>query len=409
MPESVVIIGGGISGIAAGTLCRKHNIPCIVVNDGAGVSLPPGKTVVVSPGVHPAKSPLYQQAEAEKREIISEMEFGFRRWHRPVLAITGTNGKTTTTELTVHLLNCCGVKAAAAGNIGRPLSDLASDPQDTEVAVVEVSSFQLEKVEKFAPLAAAILNFASDHLDRYPDGFTGYCNVKKRIFEHVVPENRIWGLSFGDDCSRRVTVDAGILYVDGEKIFDLRESDLPGTHNEENCAAAVELILRILPLETVKSLQFKQALTSFRRGRHRIEKVGVFHGVTYIDDSKGTNPAAVLAAVDSCKDGKIVILLGGLGKGMDFSVLASRADRFRAAVVYGADRERIARVLDGVCPVYIFTDDFAAVVKCAGELALPGDTVLLSPACASMDMFKNYAERGECFRELAIQISGGQK
>ena len=374
-----------------------------MVQDGPGAKLPPGGLIVVSPGVHPAKSPLYQAALASGRPVVSEMEFGFRHWPKPLLAITGTNGKTTTTELTVHLLRECGVKAAPAGNIGRPLSDLAAEPGDAEIAVVEVSSFQLEKVESFAPRAAAILNFASDHIDRYPGGFAEYCAVKERIFARVAPEDRIWGLSFPDR-PRQVTCADGILYWNGEKLFDLGNIDLPGPHNAENAAAACELALRVLPEAVVRSERFAAALKSFRRGRHRIETVLVRNGVTFVDDSKGTNPAAVLAAVDSFSS-PLVILLGGLGKGMDFSPLAERAHRFRAAVVYGADREQLAAVLRGRCPVVECGNDFNAVMRKACELARPGDVVLLSPACASMDMFRNYAERGDRFRELAEQLT----
>ncbi|MBE6399484.1 MAG: UDP-N-acetylmuramoyl-L-alanine--D-glutamate ligase [Lentisphaerae bacterium] len=401
--KSVAVIGGGVSGEAAAKLCGIHGIDCAVVSDGAGAVLPDAELYVVSPGVPPAKSPLYQAAERSGKEVVSELEFGCRFWNKPILAVTGTNGKTTTTELTVHLLQQCGVNAAPAGNIGRPLSDLAADPQDTEVAVVEVSSFQLEKVSAFAPLAAVILNFASDHLDRYPGGFAEYCAVKKRIFDHVAFENRIYGLSFADVASRRVTVTNGMLILDGEPFFDLKESDLPGAHNAENCAAAVELCLRFLPETVVRSAQFIAALQSFKRGRHRIETVKVHNDITYIDDSKGTNPAAVLAAIDSCA-GQIVILLGGLGKGMDFSPLTTRAHRFRAAVVYGADRERIAAVLQGHCEVVRCGTDFREVVAKSCALAQRGDTVLLSPACASMDMFKNYAERGDLFRSLVAEI-----
>ncbi|MCI5779272.1 MAG: UDP-N-acetylmuramoyl-L-alanine--D-glutamate ligase [Lentisphaeria bacterium] len=399
----VVVIGDGVSGRGAAGLAARLGLRCAVVRDGAGATLLPGGLIVVSPGVHPAKSALYQAALASGRPVVSEMEFGFRHWHKPVLAVTGTNGKTTTTELTVHLLRSCGVGAAPAGNIGRPLSDLAADPGDAEVAVAEVSSFQLEKVETFAPLAAVILNFASDHLDRYPGGFAEYCAVKKRIFDRVAPENRIWGLSFAGK-PRRVTCADGRLFLDGKEIFNLAEGDLPGPHNAENAAAACELASRVLPDTVVHSERFAAALRSFRRGRHRIETVLVRGGVTFVDDSKGTNPAAVLAAVDSFA-APIVILLGGLGKGMDFSILATRASRFRAAIVYGADRESIAAVLRGRCPVIDCGNDFSAVVRRACELARRGDVVLLSPACASMDMFKNYAERGDRFRELAEQLA----
>ncbi len=400
----VAIIGGGVSGLAAEKLCRAQNLSCTVVSDGAGVVFPEAELAVISPGVNPARSALAQQAVNSGCEVISEMEFGSRFWHRPILAITGTNGKTTTTELTTHLLCRCGIKAAAAGNIGRPLSDLAADPQESEVAVVEVSSFQLEKINSFAPLASVILNFASDHLDRYPGGFAEYCSVKKRIFDRVAPENCIYGLSFGD-MPRRVTVHKNVVHIDGKPFFDLRNSDLPGAHNAENCAAAIELVLRILPANLIHSDIFLNALREFKRGRHRIETVAVHNGITYIDDSKGTNPAAVLAAIDSCP-GKIVILLGGLGKGMDFSILASRAERFRAAVVYGADGGIIAGELEGKCPLYRMGNDFQEVVKKACELAASGDCVLLSPACASMDMFKNYAERGDIFRDLVKHFTG---
>lgn len=399
----IVILGGGVSGQAAAKLCACKNLPCTIVSDGEGVTLPDGELFVVSPGLHPEKSALYQAAIASGRKIVSEMEFGFSYWDKPLLAITGTNGKTTTTELTCHLLASCGKKAAVCGNIGRPLSDLAAENSDCEVAVIEVSSFQLEKIEKFAPLAGAILNFQSDHIDRYKGGFDEYCAVKEKIFSRVPENNRIWGLSFAEK-SRRVTFDDGVLYQDGEKFFDLRESDLTGFHNGENAAAAVELCLRYLPLETVKSQAFTEALRSFRRGKHRVEVIGVKDGITFVDDSKGTNPAAVLAAIDSLA-GKLVILLGGLGKGMDFSPLASRAERFRAAVLYGADAKEIAKVLKNRCRCIECGSDFKEVMQSAVNAAEKGDTVLLSPACASMDMFKNYAERGEVFARLAMEIT----
>lgn len=398
--KNVTILGAGVSGKAAAKLCAANHIGCTVVNDGDSAVLPDGDLIVVSPGLHPARSPLYQMALASGREIVSEMEFGCRFWKKPLLAITGTNGKTTTTELTCHLLQSCAVKAEVCGNIGRPLSDLAASGDDCEVAVIEVSSFQLEKICEFAPLAAGILNFQSDHIDRYAGGFAEYCATKEKIFTHVMPENRIYGLSFPEK-TRRVTYQAGILFLDGEKFCDLSGGDLPGFHNAENAACAVELCLRYLPPETVRSEKFKRALLDFRRGRHRVEVVGVRNGVTFVDDSKGTNPAAVLAAIDSLP-GQLVILLGGLGKGMDFSPLAERAERFRAAVLYGADRRDIGKVLENRCPCVDCGSDFALVMSTAKALAQPGDTVLLSPACASMDMFKNYAERGDEFARLAM-------
>ena len=399
--EELTVIGAGVSGVAAVRLGEKLGMRCRMVSDAPGAVLPGEGMVVVSPGVHPGRSPLYRAALASGREIVSEMEFGFRHWRGGVLGITGTNGKTTTTELTCHLLKACGYAAETAGNIGRPLSDLAAEPGECRLAVVEVSSFQLERVSRFSPDAAAILNFASDHIDRYPGGFAEYCAVKERIFNGVAPENRIWGLSFPDR-SRRVTLKDRVLQLDGEDLFDLEEGDLPGFHNAENAAAAVELALRVMPESQVRSRGFADALAGFRRGRHRVELLVEVGGVRFVDDSKGTNPAAVLAAIDSLEGG-IVILLGGLGKGMDFSPLRSRAGRFRAAVLYGADREIIGKVLEGSCPCFDCGSDFRQAVRRAKSLARPGDTVLLSPACASMDMFKNYAERGDRFASLCFE------
>ena len=396
--KNVTVIGAGVSGQAVAKLCRANQISCTVVNDGDGAVLPDGDLIVVSPGVHPAKSSLYQQALASGRPVVSEMEFGCRFWKKPLLAITGTNGKTTTTELTCFLLRSCGIEAEVCGNIGRPLSDLAAGNDGCEVAVIEVSSFQLERIRDFAPLAAVILNFQSDHIDRYSGGFAEYCSTKEKIFTHVPDENRIYGLSFPDKF-RRVTLHERSLYLDGRFFFDLDRGDLPGFHNGENAAAAVELCLRFLPLEAVKGAEFAAALQNFRRGKHRVEKIAEINGVTFVDDSKGTNPAAVLAAIDSLP-GKLVILLGGLGKGMDFSPLATRSHRFRAAILYGADRRDIFRVLENKCVCIDCGSDFEKVIETARQQALPGDTVLLSPACASMDMFKNYAERGDIFARL---------
>lgn len=404
--EFVVIIGKGISGEAAAELCRKKGFDFTVLSDEDNVPLPENSLTVVSPGVHPEKSPLYRSAVERNCNIVSEMEFGFSHLHIPILAITGTNGKTTTTELTDHLLKNCGVKSSVAGNIGKPLSFIAADPGDIEIAVVEVSSFQLEKISSFAPLASVILNFASDHLDRYHGDFQEYCSVKKRIFERVKPENQICGLSFKEE-KRKVSLEEGKLFFCGKYFFDLADSDLQGFHNAENCAAAVELVSRVLGENIVFSDKFTEALRSFRRGEHRVDLFLRHNGINFVDDSKGTNPAAVLAAIDTFPDGKLVMLLGGLGKGMDFSVLASRAERFRTAVVFGQDRQNIIDSLQNLVPTADCGTDFAEAVKRACNAALPGDTVLLSPACASMDMFKNYADRGNQFKKLVKNFIEG--
>ncbi len=398
--KKVVILGAGVSGIAAKALAKNLGFQAEIVCDSSCDLLPEADLIVASPGVPPLTSKLYQQALASGIEFIGELEFGFRNWKRPILAITGTNGKTTTTALLTHLLQRCGVRAESAGNIGRPLSDLAVN-SDAEVAVVEVSNFQLELAPDFAPLAAVLLNLQSDHIDRYAGGFAEYCQVKRQIFNHVAPENAIYGLSFPDTTGRRVTVTDGILYIDGTGIIDQSQTDLPGEPNAENLAAAVELLLRYDEKLIFDNLpRFVEAIKSFKRSAHRIETVGRGRGLTFVNDSKGTNPAAVIAALDAVTT-PVVIMLGGLAKGMDFSVLKSKSSKIRHAVLYGQDRSQIAEALSGVFSMEDCGMDFEAAFQSAVNAACPGDTVLLSPGCASMDMFKNYQERGEKFLELA--------
>ena len=398
--KKVVIIGAGVSGFAAKSLAEKIGFQAEIICDNTANSLPEADLIIASPGVPPLSSLLYRQALNSGVEFIGELEFGFRNWRRPILAITGTNGKTTTTALLTHLLQQCGVRAESAGNIGRPLSDLAL-ASDAEVAIVEVSNFQLELAPDFAPLAAVLLNLQSDHIDRYAGGFAEYCQVKRRIFDRVIPENRILGLSFDDSSNRRVTVTGNTLYIDGKAIINQDETDLPGVPNAENLAAAVELMLRYNENLIFGDLpRFSAAIKSFKRSAHRIEVVGSVEGITFVNDSKGTNPAAVMAALDAVTT-PVVLMLGGLAKGMDFSCLKSKSAKIRHAVLFGQDRRQIAETLNGLFPMEDCEMDFEAAFRSAVKAALPGDTVLLSPGCASMDMFKNYQERGEKFRELA--------
>ena len=406
---TVLILGGGVSGRAAARLCRALGCDFSILNDRECTELPAGDLIVASPGVHPLRSHVYAEAAKSGKPFVSEMQFGFDRLGIPALAITGTNGKTTTTELTGALLAALGRRAVCCGNIGRPVSDVAAEMREAgeklyDVAVIEVSSFQLELSPRFAPAAAALLNLESDHEDRYRGGFAEYARVKRSIFDRVAPENRVYGLTMPDMTKRRVTLEDGKLLIDGKPFIDPAETKLGAVHNRENLAAALELVLRAVPQPDLAKLA--AAVRAFSPGAHRIEVVARKHGVTYVDDSKGTNPAAVVAAVNSITAGKIVILLGGLGKGMDFSRLAGIVPRLRAAVVYGEARHTIAEVLKNAGFVDV-TDagcDFDAAFNSAVSFALPGDTVLLSPACASMDMFKNYEERGNAFQALALAL-----
>lgn len=406
----LVVLGGGISGRAAVRLAEIRGDFATIVNDSETLELPEADQYIVSPGVHPLRSGLYSQAVERGRPMLSELEFGFENLGGiPVLAVTGTNGKTTTTELTTHLLRRAGLRTAFAGNIGVPLSEIAaaealkSPSERLEAIVVEVSSFQLELCRDFAPLAAVLLNLESDHVDRYRGGFAEYCAVKRSIFNRVVSGNRIWGLSFSD-AGRRVMAVGRQLVLDGRAIIDLDSTRLAAPHNVENLAAAVELALRIVPADWFYSEKFRAAARDFSPGAHRCEVVGSRSGVVYVNDSKATNPAAVLAAVRTFSS-PVVLLLGGLDKGMDFSPLKSIVPQLKAAVCYGQCRDKIAGVLAaaGMTPVNCGMD-FSAAFEAARRLAGPGDTVLLSPACASFDLFTGYEARGNRFRELVAAL-----
>ena len=393
----VAILGGGVSGRAAALLAARCGDESVILNDGEDAALPADADLIVtSPGVHPLKSPLYKAALASGKEFIGEMEYGFRHFRGRVAAITGTNGKTTTTELTAFLLKRAEIDAETAGNIGLPLSELAAREHQPDIAVVEVSSFQLERAPSFAPLCAALLNLESDHEDRYEGGFAEYCAVKKSIFDRVPEGNRVWGLSFPSR-PRRVTFAGDMLLADGEALLDVAQTALNAPHNRENLAAAAELFLRIAP---EKKALLPEAAAAFRPGRYRIEFFHERNNIRCYDDSKGTNPSAVAAAVRAVS-GPVVLLAGGLDKGMDFSMLRELAPRLRALVLCGSCREPIAKVFAGTgVPVTDCGMDFEQAVRAMVRAARSGDALMLSPGCASMDMFKNYAERGDRFKEL---------
>ncbi len=408
--KNIRILGAGRSGKAAAQLAGRLNISAQILSDDDTRS-PNGnfndcQLIVVSPGIPPT-SPLYREAVASGKEIISEVEFAARHFPGKYLAVTGTNGKTTTTELTAHLLAALKINAVAAGNIGHPFCAVCADvisgrlPDDT-LAVIEISSFQLERTSVFAPVAALILNIAEDHLDRYPGGMGEYAGTKEKIFKKVPPGNRIYGITYRPGQAHcRFKIENGMIKFDNLNVVSFDGLKLKGLHNQENVLAALELITRVYPLAEAHILTLKNALQGYTPGRHRLEKVLKHKGITYIDDSKGTNPAAVAAALQSIPGtGKnIRLILGGLDKGMDFTPLNDYSERIKKAYICGECREKLDKTLGAALNCEKFTD-FDNCVLTACREALAGDTVLLSPGCASWDMFENYRERGNRFREL---------
>ncbi len=371
--------------------------------------------IALSPGV-PASTPAVANAEAP---VVSEIELfalGLAEYapQSKVLAITGSNGKTTTTALTAHLLNAAGVPAVACGNISPSALDALMAALDSGVLpavwVLELSSFQLETTYSLASAAATLLNVSEDHLDRYDGSLARYAQAKARVFKgarlRVLNRDDDWSLgnggcgrgmvTFGLDAPSRAGdygIKRGALYRGEEKLIGLKALPISGLHNATNTMAALALCEAV----GVAVTNLLAGLKTFRGLPHRVEKVTEKRGVTYIDDSKGTNVGATLAAIAGLGR-PVAIILGGDGKGQDFTPLKAVLKKHgRAVALIGRDAEAIADAIAGCgLPTERFADMEGAVRWLATQ-AQTGDCVLLSPACASLDMYRNYAHRAEAF------------
>jgi UDP-N-acetylmuramoylalanine--D-glutamate ligase len=374
--------------------------------------------VVVSPGV-PLASPQLAEARPASTPVIGELELGWRAMEADTLAITGTNGKTTTTTLTGALLTEQARPVLVAGNIGTPLAAHALTFPADGLVVCEASSFQLETTEAFHPPVAAVLNVTPDHLDRH-GSFNAYVDAKARIFLNQT-EADCAVLNADDEVvrslasrtratvvwfSRQRPLEHGVFVRDGwitanlhgevEQISPLSEIFLRGGHNVENVLAATACALWI----GVAPAAIRRAIARFRGVPHRIEFIRDLKGVQYYNDSKGTNVASTLRALESF-DERIVLIAGGLGKAQDFQPLAQAArGRVVHAVLIGQDGPQIGAALEGVGIPTTAAVSLEAAVQAARAAARPGDVVLLSPACASFDMFKDFEHRGDVFRGL---------
>ncbi|MDE1544949.1 UDP-N-acetylmuramoyl-L-alanine--D-glutamate ligase [Dechloromonas agitata] len=371
--------------------------------------------VALSPGVPKATPEIAAVAD----KLVSEIELfaaGVRAQvsGSRIIAITGSNGKTTTTALTAHLLNGAGVPAIACGNISPSALDALMDAQDAgtlpQVWVLELSSFQLETTHHLNAEAATVLNLSEDHLDRYDGSLANYATAKSRIFQGkgamVLNRDDDWSMANGR-CGRKMitfglnaaprNVDYG--FVEGaivrgkDKLVALADLQLSGLHNAANAMAALALCEAvgvaperlIAPLKTFKGLP------------HRVETVAEIDGVLYVDDSKGTNVGATLAAIEGM-DRKVAIVLGGDGKGQDFSPLKPALEKHgRAIALIGRDAAAIGMALEGSGVPTCIVGDMEAAVRWLAAQAQSGDCVLLSPACASLDMYRNYAHRAQAF------------
>jgi UDP-N-acetylmuramoylalanine--D-glutamate ligase len=372
--------------------------------------------VVVSPGV-PLTGAFFDEARRRSLEIVGDIELFARAATAPVAGITGTNGKSTVTTLLAHMAQRAGVRVRAGGNLGPPALELLA--ADAELYVLELSSYQLETTQSLSCRTATVLNVSPDHLDRYPT-IESYASAKARIFARcdtavinlddplvlAMPRAARRTLSFslrasiGADYAVAMRGDGWWLTRADEPLMPLAMLRIKGLHNAANALAALALGEALaLPLPAMLA-----ALAAFTGLPHRSQWVADLNGVTYIDDSKGTNVGATLAAVAGMP-GPLVLIAGGDGKNQDFAPLVpALRGKVRHAILIGRDAARLAAVLQGVCTLETCTN-LPDAVAAAARAARAGDTVLLSPACASLDMFRDYAHRGTVFaaavRELA--------
>jgi UDP-N-acetylmuramoylalanine--D-glutamate ligase len=374
--------------------------------------------VVASPGVS-LQAPFFREAAARGLEIVGDVEIFARTVEAPVVGITGTNGKSTVTTLVGRMADRAGIKARVGGNLGEPALDLLSAPGVTQLYVLELSSFQLETTTSLDLQAAAVLNVTPDHLDRY-SSIGEYAESKARIFAHcdtavinlddplVVamqrPGQRTLGFSLrasvGADFAVSIHDGDGWLTRRGEPLMKVTAMRVKGLHNAANALAALAFGEALgLPLPGMLA-----ELAEFPGLPHRSQWVADVNGVTYINDSKGTNVGATLAAVSGMK-GPLVMIAGGDGKNQDFVPLAEAfRGKVRRTVLIGRDAPAIALVLQGVCSVE-FCATLEEAVRAAARAAKPGDIVLLSPACASLDMFRDYTHRGDVFSQAVKELA----
>lgn len=443
--KQVLVLGVGASGLAAASLlvrrgaavrCSDSGRPEDLVKNAAllrdlGCRVETGghtedfargvELAVISPGIDPSV-PLVKRLAGAGIPVIAELELAFAFCTAAVVAVTGTNGKTTTVTLLERVLRDAGRDAIACGNIGRPFSELVEGAQP-EIAVIEVSSFQLEGIRDFRPRVGVMLNIADDHLDRYA-GMAEYVRAKAALFRNqrggdwavVRSEDRaLWeregalgaqSVSLFSACAPLaegacVEDETLVLKRAGARETICRGDELllAGAHNVENALA----VAAAASLCGVAADSMGRTIRGFRGLPHRMELVGEREGVRYINDSKATNPDAVLKALRAT-DSPVILIAGGRDKGFDYAVLRDEVRRrVRMLILIGEARTEMARALQGAAETAM-AGDLGGAVRLAAARAAPGDTVLLSPACSSYDMFVNYEERGDVFKRCVENI-----
>jgi len=437
LPKTAVVVGLGKTGYSIAQYLLAHGVRFSVTDSRAAppelerltalsrivpvrtggfdpALLTDAEMVIASPGVS-LRGEFFERARALELPIIGDIELFARAAKAPVVAITGTNGKSTVTTLLGAMAARAQRQVAVGGNLGVPALELLDAAAD--LYVLELSSFQLELTDSLAPLAATVLNVMADHLDRYAD-IAAYAAAKARIYARcqvplinlddalvahmLAPSQPHVSFALRDTAADYRLVGRGAdvwLSSHGERVFPLAELKLTGLHNAANALAALALADAI----GVPRSASIEALREFPGLAHRTQWVAEVGGVRYIDDSKGTNVGATLAAVAGLP-GPLVLIAGGDGKGQDFTALRNAFDgKVRAAVLIGRDARQLGAVLEGVCACE-YCPTLETAVERAAQIARPGEVVLLSPACASLDMFRDYAHRGEVFAQAVRSL-----
>lgn len=443
--KKVLVFGSGISGIGAVQLLEAHGADVVLYDgneklDPASLKEQTGEKtevvlgtfpeelletlelVVLSPGV-PTDLPVILAMKERGIQVIGEVELAYAFGKGDVLAITGTNGKTTTTSLLGEIMKCHQEEVFVVGNIGNPYTVAAGEMTDRSVAVAEMSSFQLESIETFRPKVSAILNFTPDHLNRHHT-MEAYVDAKKQIAKNQTEEDYCVlnyederTRAFGKEVKAQVlyfssghTLDRGIYLEDGKIIYKnpeevvvchVDELQILGVHNYENVMAAVAMAAVYgVPMETIR-----KAILAFKGVEHRIEYVTEKDGVVYYNDSKGTNPDAAIKGIQAMNR-KTVLIGGGYDKDSEYTEWIQAFDgKVKKLILIGATKEKIARDAEK-CGFYdyVYADTFEEAVLLAAKTAKSGEAVLLSPACASWGMFPNYEVRGEKFKEIVNSL-----
>jgi len=428
----VIVLGAGSSGQAAAKLACLHGAD-VVLHDSAeiikseleNVTLHAGATVdtgagsscdllIVSPGIDTTAD--FAQAYIENaEETIGELEFASRFYEGKLIAITGTNGKTTTTELIDNILNHAGISCVPCGNYGLPLSDVVMMADQPEAVALEVSSFQLETIREFHPEVVVWLNFSADHMDRYPS-LDAYKGAKLRVFENITSQDVIvvragedigshdaQDITFSTETEADIIIEGQIVTYSGEQVLDLSETRLRGLHNAENAMAA----FAVCSVLGVSNKQVVEALSDYTPPAHRCELVKSVNGVEYINDSKATNLHALSSALRALSN-PIVLIAGGKDKGLDYAeVVPHLEESAKAVIVFGEIKNQLYKTFSATSEQVKVTavDSLEQAVEQAQLEAESGDIVLFSPGTSSFDMFAGYEQRGDSFRELVTHLN----